>query len=230
MLAILTVMFAGCGGAVSHPPPRGQQIAAICPPPADPGYYLQPSSINPAREDEFLRGSFSSYFRSAGLAPLWCGARQGEIYRLLYLPSGRPALIVEMSQAPEDWLNRRRWNFNVIRFEDPRSKSSGLSEAFKVTERQDRILSDSDTSRFFVALDRAAFWDASPWKDAGADDGTMILMEGHAKGMYRPVTRWSTDARVFDAAIAIFQTGNVPVPPELEDNLFRLNRSEATNR
>jgi hypothetical protein len=230
ILAIPAAMFAGCGGPVTHPAPRGQQIVAACPPPADPAYYFQPTSINPAGQDEFIRRSFSSYLVSAELLPLWCDASEDEVYRLLYLPSGRPALIVEMRQASGDWLNRRRWNVNVFRFEDPRQRSLRSSEAIKITQRQNHTLADSAAGDFFAALDRAAFWDASPWKDAGVDDGTMILIEARAGGIYRPVTRWSTDARVFSAAVSLIQAANVPVPQELEDNTVRLSRNEGTDR
>jgi hypothetical protein len=224
----LAVMLSGCGKTADGPDPTGRAMVETCPATTDPGYYFPASTIDPSGDnDGFVRNWFSSHLRSAQLAPLWCGTGNNEVYRLLYLPTSRPAIVIELEESGKDWLRNRRWNVRAFRFDDPRTVPTHSERRdVAIVDRRQQRLSESEAAGFFDSLARASFWHAPDWQDPDVQDGTAILIEGRKSSTYRPVTRFSMDTPMFSAARALMRIAKVPIPPELEDLIYRLEKRE----
>lgn len=212
----------GCSAAPETGQPSGRKVVQECPVASDGGSQFPASSIHPGANDDSIRRWFSSYLTAAALQPVWCGNADTEVYRLLYLPSSQPAVVIELRQDAADWLNRPRWRLRTFRFEDPHTSSR--VDSSKVVDTQAFSIAAADTADFFGELMDADFWKAEYWASAGSDDGIAMLLEGRKSGIYRPITRLNIDPKIFGTARSMMAMAKIRIPPELEDAITRLQR------
>jgi hypothetical protein len=219
--AALLVAFAGCHQAPETSRPIGTEVVSTCPSSTSPHYYIK------LDRGGYLQERASEHLEVAEVAPLWCGSRVHPTFRLLYLPSHRPATIVSISESERNWLGQSHWTAKTVRFEDPRSdKSIDAAGKAQVTERGELELSAEQVTEFFKSIGSTSFWNADAWRERGVDDGTIILIEGQQDGLYRSVGRWSIDASMFELASVFTRTAKLSVTADLEDIIHRLNKQE----
>jgi hypothetical protein len=223
-LAVLTVSAVACQGT-PRMSAQGSQVVSTCPTPNAPDYYLR------LEKGGYLLDTMSRHLRLAQVEPLWCGASRPATFRLLYLPSHRPALIVSVGESGRNWLGQPRWVLETVRFDDPRSdRAIDSPNGPRVTHRDKSALSDRDATELLNAISSKSFWNASSWEERGVDDGTIILIEGQQEGIYRAIGRWSIDAPMFELASVFVRTAKLSETAELEDVAYRIGSKEGDRR
>ncbi len=215
LIWIMAVVFlVACGGS-SYPEPRsGLRVDRDCPS-ADRGDYYYPEGAivanNRNGEDDFWRDWYGKYLRSANALPLWCGATT-EAYRFLWLPSYRPAMIVELTRRGNDWQVIR------IAFKDPRKNSSSQqANPLSVNERVESAATEESVAPFLQTLNDASFWVGSAYLSSKKEDGHRWVIEGRRDGLYRVVTRHEASDQQFEnAARVLVKLAGADIPEEMK--------------
>ena len=210
----------GCGRLTDVQPRQGRDIVSTCPAQIDPGYYFPAGGLGTDASDATLQSWFSQYLKHAGALPLWCGGSGSESYRLMYLPSFRPALLVSLSEAGTDWAFRKRWVIRTVRFADPHPTATESSnDPLRVIGRDEIIISDQAARGFFEALARSGFWSSRDFvHDTSVEDGIALLVEARQRGLYHVSTRINArDEPFHEMARQLIRLAKLPVPLELEE-------------
>jgi hypothetical protein len=215
--AILAV---GCGITPPEPKPRaearlGLRQAAECPPSSSPDHFYPASAIPEFDADDASRRTVHAEFlKAADAPPLWCGPAAAESYRLLYLATSRPALLVSAEKTAEGWFARS------VQFIDPRTMPHAPDRpplwTVATAGMVDRTLGDG---RAFESLRRAAGLWTMPERQENrhANDGAIWFMESRAEGLYRMVIRDRVPSPLFEAvARELVKLADSPVPPEMQ--------------
>lgn len=75
--------------------------------------YFPPQGLEGHAADH-VQQEAARFLRPTGLEPLWCGSVAEKIYRLVWMPSFRPALVVVVMSHSVGWV------VQSTQFEDPR--------------------------------------------------------------------------------------------------------------
>lgn len=207
--------FLACS-ADSTPAPEvrlGLKVDKTCPASDREDYYYPRATVvgNEPSQDDFLREWFSRYLRTSGAAPLWC-AGSSEAYRLLWLPSYRPAILIDLIKQGDGWQLTR------VLFTDPRLPASGTQASpFAVNARIEQRVSDQSVSPFVRALSGASYWTRPAYIGSDVEDGHLEVIEARRGDLYRAVTRRAGEEVKFDdAARALVTLAGLEIPDEMK--------------
>jgi hypothetical protein len=220
MLLAGAVVAAGCGIHPPEPKPRaearlGLPQAAECPPSSSPDHFYPASAIPDFDAvDASRRTEHAEFLKAAAASPLWCGSGSTESYRLLFVDTDRPALLVSAEKSTAGWSVRS------VRFIDPRTmpQTTDRPPLWTVATGRmvDRTIGDGHA---FESLRRAAgFW-TMPERQAnhGASEGATWFLESRAEGLYRMVIRDRAPSLLFEAvARELVKLADLPVPREMQ--------------
>lgn len=131
--------------------------------------------------------------RAIDAQPFWCGHDIDQGYRVVWMPSYRPNVVVSVTRLGAVW------KFQSVEFADPRNELNGGPSRWQPVRRVEGPLSDEAARSISGAFGMAPFWSAPAWpEEREIDDGTSVLIEGRAAGAYQVVVRpdgW-TDERL----------------------------------
>lgn len=209
---MVVTSFLACNANTNPEPRLGLKVDNACPSSDASDYYYPPATIvaNDRGQDNFLREWFSRYLRVAEAAPLWCGGST-EAYRFLWLPSYRPAMLIELTKGNGDWQLTR------IAFNDPRDTVSGTqANPLGVNARNELRVSGQSVAPFLQALGDASYWTGPAYISSNKEDGHRWLIEARRRDLYRVVTRREAeDVKFEDAARALTKLAGFDIPDEM---------------
>lgn len=212
---VVAALFGGCRQTLLPDPKSGHQLVETCPTPDSADFFFPAGYIQPAHDltnDTFFRRWYSEFLRASNVGPLWCGPDKAETYRLLWLPTYRPAMVISIASTSRDWKIQK------VVFADPRERVEGGSDvSVRVVSRDEFLVPDAPARVFLDALEAADFWTAPHYVSSGVDDGHFWVVEGRKGTTYRVSTRHSADDLKFEDAVRVLtRLARAKVPPEME--------------
>ncbi len=186
---IITVgtLVGGCSSPLPPEPQRGAKLVDECPSRTSEAYYLPADALNPGIDDvrrRNLRGEYSRFLANADALPLWCGGTQpaAGAFRLLWVPAGRPARLIEIVEGNDDWNGR------MVVFGD------GLKgeDVHRVVTSRNIKSSKEDGQTFANALQKRGLWTVSAWVGefpGSRSDGAEWIAEARSNSTYRLIRR-----------------------------------------
>ena len=130
--------------------------------------------------DETPREECSKFLRSIQAPSLSCGHMVTEAYRLLFLPSYGPAVVI-LARSTETG-----WRLEVHEFRHPRT-----SRPRTVERHVERTLTQDEVRTLLDGLRAADFWTTPAWKNSLSEDGATWVLEGRLNTGSRVVGRRS---------------------------------------
>lgn len=194
--------------ATADRPAGATSVHASCPPDGEspfprglfahgPGQPPEPATVQVAGE----------HLQAAGWIPLWCGPASQPVFRLTWVPSFGPAVLVETTRTPEDWAIR------TVEFADPRKRL----DRFAVVRRSQTRASMEDGDDLPGWLRQAGFWSAPPLVRSTMMDGVAVLIEGRSAGGYHAIDRIFTEENFLGETVWTFvRLSGLPMPPDAE--------------
>ena len=211
--AIVLVAAALSGGCSSGSPPQiaaGYAVAPECPSPSAADYFLGADRLGYDRDfDRLTRERISSLLRPASEMPLWCGAGIDEAYRVVWVPSYRPAAVASLVHR------QGAWHAAFTSFSDPRD--GGESE-WRVVDSISTVVSRESAQTVADTLEKTDFWRlrTARLQDAAGNDGGRLLVEGRQGSRYQVVYHWQPqDEPLGDAARRLIEIARGVVPEGL---------------
>lgn len=221
MLCSSGLFVGGCGQSPTNGP-IGQgandgalSVTAPCPQAPDADRYrvfsqvrLGNETLAPIWDDEY-----AEVMRAGNMTPLWCGAAEGEVYRLVWLPPFRSSLVITARHVKD------KWEIEVVEFLDPSlglpgTRRQGVTRRSAVTT-PDAHVAVADLS---ASLARAKFWTApTVVRSNEREGGATGILEGRVGMKYRLLLRDdSQDLAFYDVLRSIVLLANQNMPYELE--------------
>ena len=203
----LTALPASCARDLLPEPSVAERVRPDCPPRVSDQYYFPEFALHPSHETlDVMARSLNSALLSAIEAPsLSCGQSSTDAYRLIWLPTNRPYVVIEIMRG--DQSRKAEWFAEGVELTRERGTSN-----WKVMNRSHRRVTDSEVDELRKSLNRAQFWTATAWENSQVDDGSTWVFEGRHESGYRVVTRANPRQHSFiDAGLLFFKMAGLPI-------------------
>jgi hypothetical protein len=189
-----------------HPPmpTLAKQVRPVCPPASDREYYFPDATISPIRAfDLFYQSEYSRYLSVSSAPSISCLGTVQEEYRLLWIPSNRPAGMISVSRRGDGWV------VASIEFVDPMKQNP----RWVLQKRTDSHLTNDDVQPLIAALQTGGFWTTLSSEASSGEGGEPWIVEGRTKTGYHAVTRISLYDATFKAlGFPFFTVARRPLP------------------
>ena len=175
---------------------QGEQARPQCPGRGRDGYYFPERTFyrlesisgrggesGRTRRDVFVRRWYSSHLTTMLEAPIWCGKRRGNTYRLLWLGTWERPISVRID-ASEGQAILSAVELSGAGGYTPGERSCGFR----------RELSDAEQLQFIASVEKSTFWTLPTiGGNLRGLDGTHWIIEGRSPNAYHVVDRWSPE-------------------------------------
>lgn len=202
----------GCVAPAIGPPVRsGIAVAETCPEESA----SRPTPDSPQLPQEVAAGVPDGIHRpfvmAAGQKALWCGDIT-EGYRAVWIHSYRAVRLASLIKTKDGW------RADAVEFADPRQlppTPASLPPA-TVSSQRDSQPSDAVVKAFLGAVDGAKYWTTPGWRDGGAEDGAIWVIEGRRGPIYRVVSRNNFRDPALEHLIReLFRGAGLSIPEEM---------------
>lgn len=204
VLAVVIVFAIACRdpSPVSNDKP---QITTECLPSADAGRYFGDDSVG-GRE---ISIGFARLLEAGAFSPLWCSG-SSDAYRLVWMPSFRPAIVIVVTRSSEGWVARG------AQYADPRQSASSGVTPLQVVNRVSRPVNEETVQDLTGWLRQAQFWTSTSSSNPSGFDGHLALIEGWRDGEYHAVGVRNPTGAFAEAARTMVVLAGLDVPAEME--------------
>jgi hypothetical protein len=210
MLAPCLCVVGACTTAVDLPEPSAaNRVRSECGRMGDPDYYFEGDIIEPANSlnDSVLRETYDRFLGAIQAPSLSCVSDIRDAYRLLWLPSYRPAVVIQVIRKGYTW------HMSGTIFGDPR----GGTRLTEIVRRLETDVSDAQIQGFRSLLKDAKVWSAPSWQESTVQDGAICVVEIKVGTGYRVLTRSNPSDPAFKRASAeFFHIAGLTVPAPLQ--------------